>query len=122
MSVAIRSLARCCCWLAFLLAAVNAEAQYKLDHIPGFVGLESGTQPPPGLYVGNLVYVYPTSTIKDNDGNSIHLPGSLTSTADAILATVVTSYKILGANIGASLAFPFIKNRIQSDTLNLSTS
>jgi hypothetical protein len=72
--------------------------------------------------VGDLVYVYPTSTIKDNNGNSINLPGSLTSTADAILMTVVTNYKIFGANIGASIGFPWIKNRIQLDALNFSTS
>lgn len=34
-----------------------SEAQYKGDHIPGFLGLESGSQAPPGLYVGNVVWV-----------------------------------------------------------------
>jgi hypothetical protein len=28
------------------------------DHISGFIGIESGLQAPPGLYVRNLVYVY----------------------------------------------------------------
>jgi hypothetical protein len=32
-----------------------SEAQYKGNHIPGFLGLESGSQAPPGLYVGNVV-------------------------------------------------------------------
>jgi hypothetical protein len=40
--------------------------------------LSSGTQAP-GLYVANVVWVYPTSTIKDNNGNSVNLPGSLIS-------------------------------------------
>jgi hypothetical protein len=49
--------------------------QYKGDHIPGFVGLESGSQAPPGFYVGNVVWVYPTSTIKDSSGNNVPFPG-----------------------------------------------
>jgi hypothetical protein len=100
---------------------VLSEAQYKGDHIPGFIGLESGTQAPPGLYIANVVWVYPTSTIKDNAGNSINLPGSLTSTADIILVSAVTNYKLFGANVGASGAFPFIKNRIQLDSLDVNT-
>lgn len=118
----MRRLGQCCCFLTFLLIAVSAEAQYKLDHIPGFVGLESGTLAPPGVYVGNLVYVYSTSTIKGNNGNSVNLPGSVTSTADVILVTVVPNYKIFGANIGASIGFPWIKNRIQLNALDVSTS
>jgi hypothetical protein len=118
----MRCLRLCCFLLAFLLVALSSQAQYKLDHIPGFIGLESGTLAPPGLYVGNLVYVYPTSTIKDNSGNSINLPGSLTSTADVILVTVVPNYKIFGANIGASIGFPWIRNRIQLNAQDLRTS
>jgi hypothetical protein len=110
-----------CCFLTILLIAISAEAQYKGDHIPGFVGLESASQAPPGLYVGDVVWVYPTSTVKDNAGNSITLPGKLTSTADIILVSVVTNYKLFGANVGGSAAFPFIKNRIQTDSLDLNT-
>src|SRR5208282_4838131 len=116
-------------WLCLMLwtclivafAAVPAEAQYKGDDIPGFLGLQSGSQAPPGLYVGNVVWVYRTSTIKDNSGNAINLPGSLTSTAELILVNVVTPYKVLGANIGGSVAFPFIKNRIQLNSLDVNT-
>jgi hypothetical protein len=105
----------------FLLIALCSEAQYKGDHIPGFLGLQSGTQAPSGLYVGNLAWVYPTSTIKDNDGHSINLPGSLTSTAEIILVNLVTNHKVFGANVGASAAFPFIKNRIQLNSIDVNT-
>jgi hypothetical protein len=77
-----------------LVFTVHVSAQYRGDHIPGFLGLSSGTQAPPGLYVANVVWVYPTSTIKDNNGNSVNLPGSLTSTADIILLSAVTNYKL----------------------------
>lgn len=108
---------------AFIFTAVCCQAQYRGDHIPGFIGLESGTQAPPGIYLGNLVYVYHTSTIKDNNGNSINVPAPITSTADAILISVVSNYKILGANVGGSIAFPFMKNRIQfNSTLGISTA
>jgi hypothetical protein len=117
-----RLFGRWCCFLTLLLLAVSADAQYKGDHIPGFIGLESGSQAPPGLYLGDLVYVYPTDTIKDHNGHDITLPGSLTSTADAILVSVVTNYKLFGGKVGASIGFPFIKNRIQSDSLDVSTS
>jgi hypothetical protein len=110
-------------WLfAFLLLSVNSQAQYRGDHIPGFIGLESGTQAPPGVYVGNLVYVYQTSTVKADNGNSVHLPGGLTSSADAILMNVVTNYKLLGANVGGSIAFPFMKSRIDFNSVSIGTS
>src|SRR5271155_581672 len=109
------------CLIVTVLTALS-EAQYKGDHIPGFIGLESGSQAPPGLYIDNVVWVYPTSTIKDNAGNAISLPGSLTSTAEIILLSVVTNYKVFGANVAGDIAFPFIKNRIQTNSLDVSTS
>jgi hypothetical protein len=107
--------------IGFFLISATSEAQYKCDHIPGFLGLQSGTQAPPGFYVGNLVWVYPTSTVVGNNGRDINLPGSLTSTAYIILLDLVTNHKFLGGNIGVSGAFPFIKNRIQLDSLDVST-
>jgi len=115
-------LSQFCLFMIFLLIAVSADAQYKGDHIPGFIGLESGSQAPPGLYVGDLVYVYHTDTIKDNNGNAVTLPGSLTSTADVILVSLVTNYKLFGGKVGASIGFPFIKNRIQFNSLDVRTS
>lgn len=107
---------------AFLWITVTSQAQYKGDHIPGFLGLQAGTQAPPGLFVGSLVWVYPTSTIKDNDGNNVNLPGSLTSAAPMILMSAVSNFKVLGGNVGASVAVPFIKNRVQLNSLDVSTS
>ncbi len=111
-------------WFCFIVTAfpVVSQAQYKADDIPGFLGLSNGTQPPPGFYFGSLAWVYPTDTVKDNNGNSVTLPGSLTSTAEIILVNVVTNYKILGANFGASVGVPFIKDRIQANSLDVSTS
>src|SRR6516165_6303248 len=107
---------------AILLIGVASHAQYKGDDIPGFLGLQSGTQAPPGFYVGNVVWVYPTDTVKDNNGNTVgQQRAQLTSTADVILIELVTNYKILGANIGGDVAIPFIKNRIQLNSLDVSS-
>ena len=57
--------------LSILLISVSSRAQYKGDDIPGFLGMQSGTQAPPGLYVGNVLWVYPTDTIKDDKGNTV---------------------------------------------------
>ena len=108
---------------AFLLLGFSSQAQYKGDDIPGFLGLQSGTQAPPGLYVGNVVWIYPTDTIKDNKGNTVgQQRGQLTSTADVILIDLVTNYKLLGAEVGFQAAIPFIKNRLQFNSLDVSTS
>ena len=117
----MRYLSGCCLIFVFLLAPFRSQAQYKGDDIPGFLGLSAGTQAPPGLYLGSAAWVYPTDTIKDNHGNSVTLPGSLTSTAEVILVSLVTNYKLLGANVGASAGFPFIKNRIQLNSLDVNT-
>ena len=87
-----RRLFRAIFWSVLIVTTfpLASEAQYKGDDIPGFLGLQSGTQAPPGIYVGNVVWVYPTSTIKDNSGHAINLPGSLTSTAEIILLNVAT--------------------------------
>src|SRR5580698_7619885 len=97
--------------LGFLFfVAVTSQAQYKGDDIPGFLGLQSGTQAPPGLYAGNLLWIYPTSTIKDAHGNKINQGGNLTCTLDGILLSGVTNWKFLGANYGAQIVIPFISN------------
>jgi hypothetical protein len=108
--------------LAVFLIGLACHAQYKGDDIPGLLGLQSGTQAPSGLYVGNVVWVYPTDTIKDNNGNTIgQQRTSLTSTADVVLIELVTNYKIFGANVGGEVAIPFIKNRIQLNSLDVNT-
>ena len=118
-----RQLLRVILWssLVVTVLALPAKAQYKADDIPGFLGLSNGTQPPPGLYLGSLAWIYPTDTVKDSNGNSVTLPGSITSTAEIILVNLVTNYKLFGGNIGASGGFPFIKNRIQTNSLDVNT-
>jgi hypothetical protein len=76
--------------LLIVLICVPVCAQYKSDHIPGFLGLESGTQAPPGLYAVDVLWVHSTSTVKNDNGDKINQQCSLTSTADVILVSLVT--------------------------------
>lgn len=58
----------------------------------------------------------------DNAGKSITLPAPLTSTASIALVNLVTNYKFLGANFGPSIALPWMQNRIQLNSGDISTS
>lgn len=111
----------CAILLGVLLSNHCLHAQFRGDHLPGFTGLQNGTQAPPGLYVANLVYVYPTDTIKDNRGRAVTLPGKLTAAADIILLNVVANRKVLGGHVGAVVAFPFMSDRIQANSLDVDT-
>lgn len=105
-----------------LLFTQNVTAQYKADHLPGFTGLQPGTQAPPGLYVGDLLYVYPTSTIKDNNGNKINHDGSITSVLDGIVVATTTNFKFLHGNYGTQVVLPFVKNRLQYNSFDSNPS
>lgn len=113
-----------CGWCFFVIAfvSISLHAQYRGDHITGLVGLQGGTQAPSGLYVGNVVWIYPTGRVNDDSGNQINRGGgSLTSTANVILVSLVSNFKLAGANVGSSIAIPFIKNRIQLNSLDVSS-
>jgi hypothetical protein len=76
---------RVACFLAIVLFVLPVAAQYNGDLPLGFLGLESRTQAPPGIYVRGLLRAYPTSTIKDDSGSKINQQGSPASTLDSIL-------------------------------------
>jgi hypothetical protein len=119
--VPVKAFAMCCAILGFILIAPSSHAQFKGDDIPGFLGLQSGTQAPPGLYVGNEVWVYPTSTIKDNRGNDVLQNGSLTSVVSLLAITLTTNYKLFGANVGGTVAFPWVQNRLQFNSIDVNS-
>jgi hypothetical protein len=94
----------------------------KGSDIPGVVGLQAGTQAPPGIYVGNLVYFYTTDDIKNNNGNSLPKSPRVNAFIDGIVVNWVTNYKILGANVGGSGLLPFAQNRLEGDLLGSSST
>lgn len=95
-----------------------AVAQYKGLRIPGSVGLQAGTQAPPGIYVGNLFWMYPTDTVKDEDGNKIGSGATeLTAALDGILVSWVTNAKLAGGNVGGVVGIPWMHELIERNEL-----
>src|SRR5688572_33157018 len=94
-----------------LLLATPAAAQLNGSHTPGDYGVQSGSQPAPGLYTALFYLKYDADTIKDRDGNIVrpapNSPGSLAVSAVAPLAWYVSKAKFLGANYGVMAVLPF---------------
>jgi hypothetical protein len=105
------------CALATLVAT-PAQAQLNGENLLGDVGVKSGTQPNPGLYVGMLYYRYYTDTIKDRNGDRITLDpnqgGSQTINAFVPLVTYISQAKVLGANYGMMAVMPLANGSLEA--------
>lgn len=105
-------------FLSGILAAPLASAQLKGDHILGDAGLQSGTQAPPGFVLVVPVYVYAASKLKNSKGDVVSDNLHLNMFVTGIGGSWVTNLKILGANYGGSVLFPFASNRLESTVIN----
>jgi hypothetical protein len=106
--------------LACAAAATPVQAQLNTQHIKGTVGLKSGTQPPPHVYiVAPLLYAYNTDKVVDREGDQLPINASITSVATAAGINVVTTRKLLGGFYGLQILFPvFANNRIQGTEID----
>jgi hypothetical protein len=102
------------------IGATPAAAQLSTQHIKGGVGLKSGSQPPPHVYViAPYVYIYSTDSVKDRDGNQVPIDATITSVAYAGGVSVVTSKKLLGGVYGYQVLAPVgINNRLQGTEID----
>ena len=117
--------------LAFCAISVLAfstlplKAQYQGLQLPGFTGLQAGTQPPlPGYYVTiPLFYDYHDISIYGPQGNQV-LKDATTGINVIVLPSfdVVTPFKILRANYGASFTEYIANGRVDVAALNFSRS
>ena len=98
-----------CLWLS-----LPAFAQLKGDHMLGDIGLQAGTQSPPGFALIVPVYLYNASKLKDSKGDVVTDNLALNMFVTGIGGSWVTNLKILGANYGGSVLFPFASNRLES--------
>ena len=111
-----------------LLFAVPAQAQLNGNHTLGDFGVQSGSQPPPGFYTALFYLRYDTDTIKDADGETVRLPqtspapGSLAVSAVAPMVWYVSKTKVLGANYGAMVVFPFANASIEVPAVQLTNT
>ena len=102
-----------------LLAAIfgdtpeRAHAQFLGHNALGDFGLQSGTQPDPGLYASLMYLRYDSDTLRDRNGDAVRRdpdrPSSISVNGLAVGIWSVTNYKFIGANYGFMI-FPSITN------------
>ena len=105
--------------LGALLAPTPARAQLGGHNILGDNGLQSATQAPPGLYVAGVFQNYHTSTIKNRSGDALPVDTTLNLGLLVPAVSVVTPIKILGANYGFLVTFPFSGSRLEFPRLDV---
>jgi hypothetical protein len=106
--------------LAIVLIAPPALAQLNTQHVKGVVGLKAGSQPPPGGYIiAPLLYFYSADKLKDRQGRTLPIEGTLDASLFGAGYLFVTQKKILGANYGFQFLFPAgANNRIQGTEID----
>jgi hypothetical protein len=112
--------------LAAALGTAPAAAQLNGENLLGDMGVRSGTQPEPGLYVSGIYYRYRTDTIKDAHGNPVNADPSgraeQTINAGVPLFYYVTPKRILGGHYAAMAVLPFASGGLEAPGLGLSES
>ena len=106
-----------------MLLPVPSAAQLNGSHTPGDYGVQSGSQPAPGMYAALFYLRYDADTIKGRDGNIVrpapNAPGSIAVSAVAPLAWYVSNKKFLGANVGAMVVLPFANAALEAPAFAL---
>jgi hypothetical protein len=94
---------------ATLLVPATARAQYQGHNFRGDLGVNSATQPGPGIYVVMPYAQWNADTIKDADGDPFAVDrfGGFDFRLLAPTVVGVTKLKLLGANYGYMVSVPF---------------
>jgi hypothetical protein len=109
---------------AILFVAVGAaHAQLSASHVVGDMGLQVGSQGPPGVYVIYFLYNYDFSTIVGPNGEELTAQnGDISAWAQVFGGSIVTTKKILGGTYGASAFFlPFQNVSIEAPRIDFDT-
>ena len=104
-----------------LLVPPLAVAQLGGENVRGDYGMKSGSQSPPGFYLGNFFYFYRTDTIKTLSGGELPKSPEVDIFGDFILGSYVTKKKILGANYGFTVALPILNTELALPSLDVGT-
>ena len=91
----------------------TANAQLQVPLVRGDIGLQGGSQPPPGVYLTGLLYFYDTHTIVDQNGIHRKRVG-LSQWFGGIDLMFVAKKKILGGNYSAQVVLPI--TNVAADT------
>jgi hypothetical protein len=112
--------------LVFAATATTAHAQLNGENLLGDMGVKSGTQPEPGLYVSTIYYRYRADSITDAHGRSVNADPTGEAghavNAGVPLVYYVTPKKVLGASFAAMAVVPFANGGLEAPGLGLSES
>jgi hypothetical protein len=113
--------------MTILLCVQPSSAGFSGHNTKGDFGLQSGSQPPPGLWlVAPMYYRYSGDSLKDRDGNTVSLDpeerGSLDVNAYVLGLVWVSEFKILGANYSFQIFPAFTDNTLEVPILDLDES
>lgn len=119
MKSSVRALSRLL--FSSLLGALpfSSHAQQAGHYIGGFTGLESGSTPPPGLFIANFGMISPIDTIKGPGGNTVLRP-KIDVAGGIAVYQVVFPQKFLGGNYTLAFMVPVLSNRFNSNLFNVS--
>src|SRR5690349_15914011 len=98
------------CLLLLIVVAASggvARAQLNIPAIRGDTGLQSGTQPGPGVYITGVLYFYDTNEIIDKDGRRFNR-ASIEQSVPAAALTYVSTKKFLGGNYSTTVVLPLL--------------
>lgn len=91
-----------------------ASAQLSSHNLAGDFGVQSGSQPAPGMYLALPFFRYDSDTVKDESGDRLNLTGDLGVNALFPTAWVVTDWTLLGGNYGFLVAPSVVNTRYES--------
>jgi len=103
---------------SLLLMTSPLSAQLGGENIRGDLGLKSGSQAPPGMYIGDLFYYYRTGEVRFANGASLSGPG-LNIFANVFLFNYVTKKKLLGGRYGFMVAPAILSSKLALPRLNI---
>jgi hypothetical protein len=80
--------------------------------------MKSGSQRPPGFYLGDIFSFYRTDTIKDLNGDDLSQSPAIDIFGNIILSSYVTKKNILGANYAFLVALPILSAQLALPSLD----
>ena len=117
-----RSLASLISGLVVLcLNAGSASAQLRTGHsIPGFLGLELGSAPAPGLHLENMTLLYSADVQANRNGDDVGV-NSLSALSNQSTLSWSTPWNILGARFVKRAGLPLATTEMNPHTTELGT-
>jgi hypothetical protein len=106
--------------LFFCCQGFVGYAQLKGDHLLGDFGLGAATQPPPTIIAALPFYGYNASRLRNSSGDVITDDLNVNAFLVGAGGSVVTDFKILNANYGATVLLAFMSNRLEGNEVQTS--